>query len=209
MKITLLTPCIGLLAFAALNAQEMQRFSFDIGAGFTTPVGNTGRNLQNPGWNIEGGGGVNITPYFGVMLDAGYNYMGINAATLNSLGVPGGDVHIFTFTLDPVVHLNPKGHFDVYVTGGGGLFHQYQEFTQPSVGYGYGFSPFFGFGSYAYPATQILGSSSVNKPGIDVGAGVAMGTKWHGKFFAEAKYDRMFLNNRHIDYLPVSFGFRW
>ena len=37
-----------------------------------------------------------------------------------------------------------------------------------------------------------------------------MGAKWRGKFYAEAKYDHVFLNGfLHTDYLPVSFGFRW
>jgi hypothetical protein len=49
----------------------------------------------------------------------------------------------------------------------------------------------------------------VNKPGIDAGAGIAFGTKWHGKVFAEARYDRIFMGNFHTDYVPVSFGFRW
>ncbi len=72
-----------------------------------------------------------------------------------------------------------------------------------------GFDPFFGFYPVAVPTTLILASYSVNKPGIDVGAGIAFGSKWHGKFFAEAKYDRIFMGQYHTDYLPVTFGFRW
>ena len=40
---------------------------------------------------------------------------------------------VFSATLDPIVHLNPRVRVDVYVTGGGGLFHRYQEFTAPTV----------------------------------------------------------------------------
>jgi hypothetical protein len=50
----------------------------------------------------------------------------------------------------------------------------------------------------------------VNKPGFSAGAGVAFGTKWHGKVFAEARYVHIFLNNgERADYVPVTFGFRW
>jgi hypothetical protein len=56
----------------------------------------------------------------------------------------------------------------------------------------------------------VLASYSVNKPGVDVGAGVAVGTRWHGKVFAEARWDHIFIGgNRHVDYVPVTFGFRW
>ena len=61
------------LLAASLNAQqEGQRFSFDIGGGFTQPVGNTGRHLDE-GWNVAGGVGYNFSQYFGAMVDLGYN----------------------------------------------------------------------------------------------------------------------------------------
>jgi hypothetical protein len=201
---------VGSFLITSLSAQERTSpFSFQFGGGFTQPVGNTGRHLDQ-GWNIQGGGGFNFGPYVGVMIDLGYNSFGINTATLSNLGFPGGDLHIFSATLDPIVHLNPHGHVDVYVTGGGGVYHRLQEFTQPSVAAVTGFDPFFGFYSAAVPVTQVLESYTVTKPGVDIGAGVAIGTKWHGKLFAEARYDRIFMgNDRHTDYIPVSFGFRF
>jgi hypothetical protein len=200
--------CFGALLVGSVRAQEVSRFSFDVGAGFSQPVGNTGRHLDE-GWNIQGGGGVNFGPYVGAMIDLGYNSFGINSATLNNIGVPGGNLHVFSATLDPIVHLTPHGHFDLYVTGGGGIYHREQEFTQPSVIGVLGFDPFFGIYPAVVPVTQVLSSYSVNKPGIDAGAGIAFGTKWHGKLFAEARYNRIFMGTFHTDYVPVSFGFRW
>jgi hypothetical protein len=208
MKTLALVTCLGILAIGAASAQETPRFAFSVGAGFTTPVGNTGRQLDD-GWNVGGGFGMNFSPYVGALIDLDYNSFGINSGTLANIGVPGGGLHVFSATLDPIVHLNPKGRVDVYVTGGGGLYHRYQDFTAPSVGVATGFDPFFGFYPVAVPTTLILASYSVNKPGIDVGAGIAFGSKWHGKFFAEAKYDRIFMGQYHTDYLPVTFGFRW
>ena len=208
MKRLIIGSCCGLLAAGMLAAQENPRFSFAIGGGFTQTVGSTGRELNN-GWNIKGGVGVNFTPHIGAMLNLNYNQFGINGPTLANIGVPDGDVHVFSATLDPVVHLNPHGHVDVYVTGGGGLFHWYQEFTQPSVAIVPGFDPFFGFYPAAVPTSQILGSYSVNRPGVDVGAGIAFGTRHRGKFFAEARYDHIYMQNSHVDYVPVTFGFRW
>lgn len=208
MKCLVIAASVGLVAFASANAQEKSKFSFDVGAGFTTPVGNTGRHLDT-GWGIRGGAGVNFTPYVGAMLNVGFDWMGISSSTLRGIGVPGGDLQVFSARIDPIVHLNPKGHADIYITGGGGLYHRYQEFTRPTVAFATGFDPFFGFYPVAYSANQVLASYSVNKPGVDIGAGVAFGSKWHGKFFAEARYHRIFMRDSHTDFVPVSFGFRW
>jgi hypothetical protein len=193
----------------ALSAQEFPRFSFDLGAGFTQPVGNTERNLDR-GWNVSAGAGLDFTSYLGAMVHADYTSLGINSGTLNNLGFPGGNVNIFSASLDPIVHLTGHRPVDIYITGGGGLYHVTQEFTQPSTATFTAFDPFFGFYQFSTPSTEILSSYTVNKPGVDIGAGIGLGG-WHGgKFFAEARYHRIFMgNDRHTDYVPVTFGFRW
>jgi Outer membrane protein beta-barrel domain len=199
---------VGVFIASTAVAQEVPRFSFNIGGGFTQAVGSTGRYLDE-GWNVGVGAGVNFSQYVGAMIQVDYNRFGINGATLNNVGFPGGDVHVFSATLDPIVHLTPRSHFDLYLIGGGGLYHRTQEFTEPTIATVTGFNPFFGFFSAAVPTNEVVASESVNKPGVNGGIGVALGTKWHGKFFAEARYHHIFMNYGRMDYLPVSFGFRW
>jgi len=153
---------------------------------------------------------VNFHPNIGAMVQFNFNDLGINSDTLNNLGFPDGTVRMWSLTLDPIVHLSPKMPVDVYLIGGGGLYHRTQEFTAPTLATVTGFDPFFGFFNYAVPANQILTSYTVNKPGVNGGAGISFGNRWHGKFYAEARYHRMFLgNDRHTDLVPVTFGFRW
>ena len=155
------------------------------------------------------GAGWNFTPYVGALIQTNYNSLGINSSTLSNLGAPGGGVHVFSATLDPVIHLHPRGHFDPYIVGGGGLYHEYQNLTAQTVvggGYGYGFG---GFGYY--PGEVILSSYSVNKPGANIGAGISLGTKWHAKFYAEARWNHVFgtYNGTLMDFVPATFGVRW
>jgi opacity protein-like surface antigen len=208
MKKIALTSSLGLLFAFTICAQEVPHFTFNAGAGFTTPVGNTGRHLDTA-WNLGAGAGYNFNPYLGAVLQFQFNDFGINRPTLNNAGFPDGSVRLWSLTIDPVVHLNPKGHFDVYVVGGGGLYHRTQEFTAPTVATVTGFDPFFGFFPVDVPANQVLASYSVNKPGFNIGMGLAMGTKWNAKFFAEARYHRMFIGDYHTDYVPVTFGVRF
>jgi hypothetical protein len=201
MKTFITTSCFALFLAVTVNAQETQHIAFDIGGGFTQSVGNTGRYLDN-GWNVGGGIGWNFSPYFGAMLQTNYNSLGYNSATLANIGVPGGGVDVFSATIDPIVHLHPKGHWDAYIVGGGGLYHEYENLTAPTLIPG-----FFGF----YPGQVILSSYSVNKPGANIGAGVAFGTKWHAKLYAEARWNHVFgaYGGPRMDYIPVTFGVRW
>jgi len=138
-----------------------------------------------------------------------YNDFGINSPTLANIGVPDGSAKLWSLTLNPVVHLNPhRGPVDVYLIGGGGLYHRTQEFTQPTTATVTGFDPFFGFFPVDVPASQVLASYSV-KPGVNGGMGISFGTKWNAKFYAEARYHRMFIGDFHTDYVPVTFGVRF
>jgi hypothetical protein len=209
MKNFLIASSISLLAAGFLSAQEFPRFTFNIGAGFTNPVGTTGSQL-NTGWNIQGGAGMNFTSRLGANIDVGFNDFGISNGTLANLGVPGGSAQVFSATLDPIVHLTPHSHVDFFITGGGGLYHWYQQFTAPTSPIGGIYDPLFGFNNAAVPGGQLLSSYSVNRPGANIGAGVAFGSAFgHGKFFAEARYNHVYMAHSRADYIPVTFGFRW
>jgi hypothetical protein len=64
--------CAAVLLAGTLSAQEVQRFSFNVGGGFTEPVGNTGRHLDT-GWNVNTGAGYNFSSYVGAMVQFNYN----------------------------------------------------------------------------------------------------------------------------------------
>jgi opacity protein-like surface antigen len=199
---------IGLLLAGAVFAQETPKFTFNIGGGFTQPVGETGARLNN-GWNLGAGAGYNFTSHVGALVQFSDNQSDINRATLNNLGFPGANVNIWSLTLNPIVHTNPRGPVDLYFIGGGGFYHWRQEFTAPDVAAVTGFDPFFGFFQAVVPTQDVLSSYSVNKPGVNGGLGLAFGTKWNLKFYAEARYHRIIFGDRHADMLPVTFGVRW
>jgi hypothetical protein len=43
-----------------------------------------------------------------------------------------GHVRTWGFTLDPVFHVTQEGPVDLYITGGGGIYHRTVEFTARS-----------------------------------------------------------------------------
>jgi opacity protein-like surface antigen len=205
---SILTIC-GLAALPGLA--QTSRFTGQIGGGFTNPLGSLGTRLDN-GWNVTAGAGANANSHLGLMLDFNFNDFGITRTELNRLQVPGGNTRVWSFTLDPVVRLAPKeSPVDVYLTGGGGIYHRTVEFTQPAIASVTVFNPWWGgFYPAAIGVNQVLGSFETYKPGFNVGAGVSvrLGSS-NVKVFAEARYHHMFTNNFDTTFLPVSFGFRW
>ncbi len=200
--------CCGVFAISTANAQEYSKFTFDFSGGYTVPVG-ASANYLGWGWNAGGGAGFNFTSRVGAMVDLGYDSMGLNTATASALGIPGGQINVFHATLDPVFHLTPGRRYDLYVTAGGGEFHTVRQFSQATAGPTSAYIPSLGFFAPVNGPVPIPASYIVNKPGFDVGAGVSMGAVGHGKIFAEAHWDHVFQSGGHLDFVPVSFGYRW
>ncbi len=199
-----------LASSVAFAQDELPRFAFNIGGGFTTPRANAGERLDR-GWNIAGAAGYRFHPNFDLALDMSYNSFGVNTATLNNLGFPDGTVRMWSATLNPVIHTMPRGPVDVYFTGGGGFYQWNQQFTVPDTATFTAFDPYFGiFYPVAVPVNVVVSEYTLNKAGVNGGAGIAFGTRWKAKVYAEARFHRMFLgSNRYVDTLPVTFGIRW
>lgn len=204
--------CAASLMFAGRSAaQNTSRFAFNAGAGFTEPVRESDGRLKT-GFNVNAGAGMNFTPRLGLMAEFGFNDMGLSDRSLAASGFPDGTGRIYSVTLNPIVHFNPRGRFDVYAIGGGGYYRRTVEFTQPTVSTITLFDPFYGvFFPAAVPATQVLASYTQNKGGLNVGGGFSV--RLHGdsnaKFYAEARYHYMFTTPVATSMLPVTFGFRW
>lgn len=201
------------LAMAALAAPSFaqSRFTVSVGGGPTVPVKQTGRRFDT-GFNLNAGVGVHPIKAMGVMAEFGFYNMGINPAALGRVGVPGGSGRIYSVTLNPMVHLVPKGRFDAYLIGGGGYYRRTIEFTEPSSAVATAFDPFYGiFFPVGVSTTNVLGSFSQNKGGLNAGAGVAvrMGQDSRSTFFAESRYHYIYTTPVRTSVLPVTFGFRW
>src|SRR5277367_6456315 len=102
----------GLTTFDAM-AQETSHFTNDVQGGFTTTAGRSGHFVDN-GWNIGADLGYNFNTHLGALFQFDYNENGINSTTLGNLGYPGGDIHVWDFSLDPIFHFMPSGPVDFY-----------------------------------------------------------------------------------------------
>jgi opacity protein-like surface antigen len=209
LKRSILSVGIGMLLITPTFGQS--KFTFAVGGGPTVPGKYTGRNF-NTGFNLTAGVGYHPIPAFGLMGEFGFNNMNIATAALQRIGVPDGSGRIYSVTLNPIVHLNPRGRMDVYLIGGAGYYRRTIEFTQPSSAIATAFDPFYGiFFPVEIPTTTVLSSYSQNKGGINGGAGIAIrfGEDTRSSFFAESRYHYIWTSPVRTAMIPVTFGFRW
>jgi hypothetical protein len=201
--------CLAFCFVATLPTFAQPRFTGFVGAGPTVPLNPTAKRTEDLGWNISAGGGLSNN-HVGLMLDFMFNDIGVNQNLLNQVGAPNGTVKTWGFTLDPVIHVTQEGPADVYVTGGGGIYHRNVEFTQPGVAATTFFDPWFGFYPGLVGTNQVLASYSQYKGGLDGGMGVSfkLGSS-RVKAFAEARYHYIFTRPVATTMIPVTVGLRW
>jgi hypothetical protein len=111
-----------------------------------------------------------------------------------------------------MLRINPNGRFDAYLIGGGGFYRRTVEFTQPGVGTITLFDPFWGVVyPAAVPVTDVLGSFTQHKGGLNVGGGVSFRIRGDSdtRVFAETRYHHIYTTPVRTSILPVTFGLRW
>ena len=182
------------LAQPGYFGSEPWRPTGSFGVGVSAPV-NPLANRLNTGWNIAGGIGVTRN-YFGVTADAMFNDFGINSRTLAQVGARSGSQKFWAVTVDPTFHVNDRGPLDFYVIGGGGLYGRYTKYRAASA---------------ARSGFDLVSSEQILRPGVNLGAGFAFSLSQYSniKFFAEARYHRMFTPGADASFIPVTVGIRF
>ena len=144
-------------------------------------------------------------------------------AIIAETGANGGNAHIWSLTLDPVIDLFPKSQNTIYLTGGGGFYRKVTSFTDPQQAL---YCDFY----FCSPVivNQVVGHFSSNQGGWSAGAGYEhkMGGMYGDsrlKLFAEARYldvDTPAVSGSpnglgpatiaaHTKLIPVTFGVRF
>jgi hypothetical protein len=224
------------------NADGSARYDFFVGGGFTLATGGT-HNYLAPSYGIQVGGGRNFNKTYGVNVQFDCDNFGFQTGTLNNLlaiynslgatdqnGNPltvlGGNSHIWSFTIDPIMNFYTSDSWGAYVTGGGGFYHKTANFTIP--GTGEYCDPF--YGCYTYEANQTIDKYTSNAFGLNAGLGLTYKASRFSsiRFYAEGRYvwtdnqPRRFdisgatdyfnafpQNSARTTYIPIKFGIRF
>ena len=193
----------------------VDHLALEVGAGVNVPSGNT-RTWQAVGYSIDLGGGWMFNKHIGLLSEYSFNRSNIPSNTLTNVGEPGGNVHLWSLTLDPIIYLKTSGHLGGYVTGGGGFYRKLTSFTQPV--YVGDYCDYF-YGCYPQYSNVTLSHFSSNQGGANFGAGITLkpNADSKGKFYAEARYvwvdspasSANAVGTGTVNTFPITFGYRW
>ena len=196
--------------------------AFEASGGANAPLGNSSDYITWGG-NFTVGGGLHFSR--GISLLAEYQFLDnkLPGALIAETGANGGNAHIWSLTLNPVVDLFPKATNSVYVTGGGGFYRKVTNFTDPQDEE---YCTYFYCGVVSQ--NVVVGHFSSNQGGWNVGGGFTHkvgGLSGDGrmKLFAEVRYldvDTPAVSSSpnglgttaigaSTKLLPISFGVRW
>jgi hypothetical protein len=181
------------------NPDGSNKYTFIGGAGFTLPTGGT-HNYAATSWKIQVGAGRNFNKTLGVLVQFDYDHFGMQSGTLNkqlalynslcpTCGFTqlGGNIHDWSFTLDPIVNYYTTDTWGAYVVGGLGYYHKYTQITTPTSGTCY--SPYYGY--YTCTGNSPVDWYTSNAFGLNAGLGF---TRKVSKFANE----RLFVEARYI-----------
>jgi len=168
-----------------------------VGIGGSTAVNPLARNLD-AGWNFAGGFGV-TQGYAGVMADFMFTDFGITHSALVRQDARSGYQRFWALTVDPNVHVNPRGPVDFYLTAGAGLYGQRTGLRAAS-----------GLGGQA-SQFDLVSVDTTHNFGVNGGAGFAFSISPESrlKIFAEARFHHLFNEGSGASLIPITIGVRF
>jgi hypothetical protein len=193
------------------NPDGSAKYTFVVGGGFTLPAGGS-HNYLAPSYNIQAGVGRNFNKTYSVQAEFDWANFGFQTSTLNNLldiynstcsggcGLTqlGGNSHVWSFTLDPIMNFYTSDTWGAYVIGGGGFYHKTANFTIPSIGQYC--DPF--YGCFTYQANQTIDKYTSNAFGVNGGLGLTYKASRFSavRFYVEGRYVYTFNSKRNFSY---------
>jgi len=196
----------------------MSHLAIEAGGGFNAPTADSSSDITWGG-NLTIGAGLHVAPHVSLLAEYQFIDDKLPGRIISETGANGGNAHIWSLTLAPVIDLFPHRRNDLYITGGGGFYRKVTSFTDPEA---------VEYCNYYYcgitTVNQVVGHFSSNQGGWNAGIGAThrLGDG-KTKLFAEVRYldidtpevtsqpnglgtTTIAANTRLI---PVTFGVRW
>jgi opacity protein-like surface antigen len=202
----------------ATSNDHKQQFTFDIMGGATIPTGPAAARF-NPGWNLGGGIGANLSDAVAVIGEYLYSDLPADGTLLGSS--LSGREYIHSFGPSLMYSVGGNRGLTGYIIGGPGAYYRKINISQYA---GTGVAPYcdpYFFYCYAVPVTytNVIGSRDEWDWGLNAGLGIQYGFPGgEPHLFIEGRYHYIFghsydtpsgSKSSSAGYVPLVLGLRW
>ena len=193
--------------------KEYKNWSFTGGGGASLTRGTTENFVRSGGGVAAASVARNANKYLGLRLDFQFDNLPLRDSALQSAGATGGNAHVYTWMLGPIVNIPVSKAWGGYVLGGVAFLHRTGALDSSSAIPGSACNPFFLWWGHCFNGSlplfgQFLHASQ-NEWGENFGGGITHRIRPNMEIYAEYR----FLHGSHggitTDLRPITVGIRF
>jgi hypothetical protein len=193
--------------------KDYKNWAFNVGGGGSLTSGTTKTYVRSGGPIAAAGVARNYSKYFGFRLDFQFDDLPLRASALELAQAPGGNDHVYSLTLDPIINIPVTKDWGAYIVGGPAFFHRSGKLESSTATPGYPCNGFFTWWGHCYAAALPINGnflhSSQNEFGENFGIGITRKIRPDIDFYAEIRIFHGSYNNITTDLRPITIGVRW
>lgn len=189
--------------------REYKSWTFNVGGGGSLMNAATETFVRNGGGVAAAGVARNYSKYFGLQAQFQWNNLPLRTSALESAQAPGGNAHLYSVMVDPIINIPVTKVWSGFVLIGGSYYHRGGTLDSSSVVRGTGCSPFYHWwGTCRNGSIPIAGnflSTSQNDFGFNAGVGIARKIHGNMELYGEFRY----LRSSATSLRPITIGLRF
>lgn len=196
-----------------LKPKQYKNWNFNVGGGANVDSGATKKFIVGGGGTFGGGVARNANKYLGLRLDVGFDNLPLRQSALILAQASGGNAHVYTVTLDPIINVPVNKLWSGYVLFGPSYLHRSGKLLTSAALPGEACNPFFQWWARCFagslpPNTNFLHSSH-NEFGYNLGGGIARKVYNNVEVYIDFRLIHGNHNNITTDVRPITMGVRW
>jgi opacity protein-like surface antigen len=196
-----------------VKPKEFKNWNYNVGGGANVNGGTTKQFVVGGGGTFGGGVARNANKYLGVRLDVGFDNLPLRQTALILAQASGGNAHVYTATLDPIINIPASKLWSGYLLFGPSYLHRSGKLLTSTALPGEACNAFFRWWARCFAGSLPLDvnflHSSHNEFGYNVGGGVARKVYNNIEVYAEFRLIHGNHNNITTDVRPITMGVRW
>jgi len=193
--------------------KDYKNWTYSVGGGASLTSGTTAKFVRGGGGIGAAGVARNYSKYFGFRLDFQYDNLPLRSSALQDAQAPGGNSHVYTLMLDPVINIPATKEWGGFIVFGPSYYHRSGELDSSSAIPGSACNAFFTWWGHCFNASLPLNghflNSSQNEFGENFGGGITRKLRPNIDLYAEVRIMHGSHNSITTDLKPITIGLRW